>query len=86
VYRGAPPPEPPDLRRLTVLDPAAGSGAFLLGALEGWRGCARPRERDTPALKREIIAQSLYGVDLSPAAVARGAAVVARPGGRRRRD
>src|SRR5437667_11370830 len=34
------PAERPDLRRLTVLDPAVGSGAFLLGALEA---LTRPR-------------------------------------------
>ncbi|MGE5759471.1 MAG: Eco57I restriction-modification methylase domain-containing protein [Gemmatimonadota bacterium] len=70
VYGGIPPADPPDLRRLTLLDPAAGSGAFLLGALEE---IARLRavagEPDTPALRREIIARSLYGVDLSPTAV-----------------
>src|SRR5439155_1437108 len=33
VHDGIPPRPPPDLRGLTVLDPAAGSGAFLLGAL-----------------------------------------------------
>lgn len=70
VYSGVPPAEPPDLSRLTLLDPAAGSGAFLLGALEE---IARLRsaagEHDTPALRREIIAHSLYGVDLSPTAV-----------------
>jgi hypothetical protein len=70
VYMGEPPPDPPDLRRLSVLDPAAGSGAFLLGALEEIaRLRAGAGERDTPALRREIIAQSLYGVDLSPTAV-----------------
>jgi Eco57I restriction-modification methylase len=69
VYAGVSPADPPDLRRLTVLDPAAGSGAFLLGALEE---IARLRtasgEADTPGLRREIIAHSLYGVDLSPTA------------------
>src|SRR2546428_13618545 len=47
------PAERPDLRRLTVLDPAVGSGAFLLGALEeltrlrraGGEGPPRPRRR-----------------------------------------
>src|SRR5207247_992861 len=37
VYHGEPPPppvRPSGLSRLTVLDPAVGSGAFLLGALE----------------------------------------------------
>ncbi len=70
VYDGTPPADPPDLRRLTLLDPAAGSGAFLLGALDE---LARLRtaagEPDTAALRREIIAESLYGVDLSPTAV-----------------
>ena len=70
VYGGTPPADPPDLRRLTLLDPAAGSGAFLLGALDE---LARLRtdtgEPDTPTLRREIIAESLYGVDLSPTAV-----------------
>lgn len=70
VYGGVPPADPPDLQRLTLLDPAAGSGAFLLGALEE---IARLRtlagEPDTPALRRGIIAQSLFGVDLSPTAV-----------------
>src|SRR5207248_292827 len=34
IHRGEPPERSPDLRRLTVLDPAVGSGAFLLGALD----------------------------------------------------
>src|SRR2546430_12225303 len=34
LFRSQSPAERPDLRRLTVLDPAVGSGAFLLGALE----------------------------------------------------
>jgi hypothetical protein len=70
VYHGDPPAEPPDVSKLRVLDPAAGSGAFLLGALEE---LARLRvsagEPDTAALRRDIIAHSLYGVDLSSTAV-----------------
>lgn len=70
MYRGEPPVEPPLVSRLRVLDPAVGSGAFLLGALEE---LARLRvsagEPDTAALRRDIIAHSLYGVDLSPTAV-----------------
>jgi hypothetical protein len=62
------------LRRLRVLDPAVGSGAFLLGALDrltelrgrleghGDRG-ARCR------LRREILRDNLFGVDLNPVAV-----------------
>src|SRR5439155_1638430 len=38
ILRGQPPERAPDLRRLTVLDPAVGSGAFLLGALEELTG------------------------------------------------
>src|SRR5437899_1916541 len=35
MHDGEPPAGPrPDLRRVAVLDPAVGSGAFLLGALE----------------------------------------------------
>jgi hypothetical protein len=70
VYHGDPPADPPDVSKLRVLDPAAGSGAFLLGALEE---LARLRvsvgEPDTAALRRDIIAHSLYGVDLSSTAV-----------------
>lgn len=70
VYEDIPPVPPPDVTRLRVLDPAAGSGAFLLGVLEE---LARLRvsagEPDTATLRREIIAHSLYGIDLSPTAV-----------------
>jgi Eco57I restriction-modification methylase len=72
VHRGVPPPaaQVPDLRRLTVLDPAAGSGAFLLGALE--EIAALHRAAGTPvtaALKREILSRSLHGVDIDLTAV-----------------
>ena len=52
---------------ITILDPAVGSGAFLLGALErliAFRKAAGDG-RDTAA----IVARNLYGVDLNPAAV-----------------
>jgi hypothetical protein len=51
------------LRRLTILDPAVGSGAFLLGALDILAGPSRPGAR------RRILGRSLYGVDLNAAAV-----------------
>jgi hypothetical protein len=58
------------LARITILDPACGSGAFLLSALGAierlWRGLAGEVPRD---LRRRIVAQSLYGVDLKPQAV-----------------
>lgn len=61
-------------KALTVLDPAAGSGAFLLGALESLtaiHGCitdgvgpeARTRSR------RHVLRHHLFGVDVNPVAV-----------------
>ena len=62
------------LRRLRVLDPAAGSGAFLLGALETL--CAmhlalRDRQGSVSRLhtRRRILRENLFGVDLNPVAV-----------------
>jgi hypothetical protein len=56
------------LATLTVLDPAVGSGAFLLGALERLAelqaGSAPPA-----ALRRRILATNLFGVDRNPMAV-----------------
>jgi len=51
------------LRDLRILDPACGSGAFLLGALAR---LARIRGRfgDGPAVRREIIGRTLHGVDV----------------------
>ncbi len=70
VHDAAPPPHPPDLRRLRILDPAAGSGAFLLGALDELvRLRAAAGEAVSPALRRDIVAHSLYGVDRSLTAV-----------------
>jgi hypothetical protein len=58
------------LERITILDPACGSGAFLLSALgvieRIWRSLTSDVPRD---LRRRIIANSLYGVDLKPEAV-----------------
>ena len=70
VYAGAAPPCPPDLRRLALLDPAAGSGAFLLGALEELTAlrCAAG-EGPRAAVRRSVLAESLYGVDVKPTAV-----------------
>lgn len=58
------------LQRITVLDPACGSGAFLLSALGVIERLWRRLTDDVPAdLRRRIIANSLYGVDLKPEAV-----------------
>lgn len=70
VHDGVPPRPAPDLRGLTVLDPAAGSGAFLLGALDELVAlrCATG-EGPASAVKRDVLAHSLFGVDLTPTAV-----------------
>lgn len=55
------------LESITLLDPAVGSGAFLLGALEL---LARHEERALASVrKRDILARNLFGVDQSAAAV-----------------
>ena len=64
------PAERPDLRRLTVLDPAVGSGAFLLGALEELTRLRRAGGEGPPGtVRRDVLARSLYGVDLKLTAV-----------------
>ena len=61
----------PALRAIRLLDPAVGSGAFLLGALDrltelrlglGERG-------SRCAVRRQVLRDNLFGVDLSPVAV-----------------
>jgi hypothetical protein len=58
------------LSTITVLDPACGSGAFLLSALGAIEKLWRARTDDVPRdLRRRIVANSLFGVDLKPEAV-----------------
>ncbi|PYP38016.1 MAG: hypothetical protein DMD46_02890 [Gemmatimonadetes bacterium] len=60
----------PDLRRLTVMDPAVGSGAFLLGALEELtRLRCSAGEGPAAGVRRDVVAHSLFGVDLKLTAV-----------------
>ena len=54
------------LSRITLLDPAVGSGAFLLGALEQ---LAVVRGGSASEARRRVLRQNLFGVDLNPAAV-----------------
>ncbi len=70
IYGGESPDPRPDLRRVAVLDPAVGSGAFLLGALEELTHlrCAAG-EGPASAVRRDVIAGSLFGVDLKLTAV-----------------
>jgi hypothetical protein len=70
VRRGEPPATVPDLRRLTVIDPAVGSGAFLLGALEELAALrVAAGERPLAAVRRDVLSHSLYGVDVKVTAV-----------------
>ncbi len=58
------------LRCLTVLDPAVGSGAFLLGALEELTALRRSAgESPATVVRRDVLARSLFGVDLNLTAV-----------------
>jgi hypothetical protein len=64
-------PAPRPVERLRVLDPAVGSGAFLLEALhqlERARGALGPGET-VAARRREIVRDNLFGVDANPMAV-----------------
>ena len=66
-------------RGLTVLDPAVGTGAFLIEALHAlsrvWRAVRRARpdldvpDPDTYSGRRELVHAHLYGVDLSAEAI-----------------
>ena len=70
VHHGEAPSVIPDLRRFTVLDPAAGSGAFLLGALQELTVLrAAAGEGRAAVIRRDVLAHSLYGVDLKGTAV-----------------
>lgn len=70
VHDGIAPIPAPDLSGLTVLDPAAGSGAFLLGALDELVSLRHAAgEGPVEAVKRDVLARSLFGVDLTPTAV-----------------
>jgi hypothetical protein len=62
------------LETITVLDPACGSGAFLLSALREIERLHRRFASEAgvavpPNLRQRIVERSLYGVDLEPEAV-----------------
>jgi hypothetical protein len=62
------------LRALRILDPAAGSGAFLLGALHtltAFRLHVSPpsASRDRWRVRRRVLQENLFGVDVNPTAV-----------------
>ena len=60
-----------NIERLRVLDPACGSGAFLVHVLE--RAAAALAglgdRRDPSAIRRDVLTRSIFGVDVNPTAV-----------------
>ena len=61
-----PPPEPISVRKLKVLDPACGSGHFLLGAFDLLLEMWHEEEPDLPPwqIPSLILEHNLYGVDI----------------------
>jgi hypothetical protein len=59
------------LRALTVLDPACGSGAFLVHLLERLTllHVAGGDVRGVAAIRREVLTRAIHGVDVNPTAV-----------------
>ena len=60
-------------RRIRVLDPACGSGSFLIAAfdaLDEWLRENDPELREAARRKQHILRENLYGVDKDPQAVA----------------
>src|SRR6185295_17904312 len=59
------------LRSFTVLDPACGSGAFLVYVLERLADLHRAAgdRRTMASIRRDVLARTIHGVDLNPTAV-----------------
>jgi hypothetical protein len=60
-----------ELRQLRVLDPACGSGAFLVHVLERIADLRRSRGEiaSIAEIRRDVLARTVFGVDRSPTAV-----------------
>ncbi len=59
------------LQQLRVIDPACGSGAFLVHLLERIADLARAAGDDRPVgdVRRDVLTRSIFGVDINPMAV-----------------
>jgi len=69
VHRGEAPAHRPPVERLTVLDPAVGSGAFLLGALDELVALRGAPAGSVAQRRHDVLRRSLFGVDVDPTAV-----------------
>jgi type I restriction-modification system DNA methylase subunit len=58
-----------DLKKVKVLDPSCGSGSFLIQALDAIAEKYEEFGSDNPFIKRRIILENIYGVDLDQQAV-----------------
>lgn len=58
-----------DLKKIKVLDPACGSGSFLIKALEAIAEKYKEFGSDNEHIKRQILLENIYGVDLDMQAV-----------------
>jgi len=60
-----------ELSRLTIMDPACGSGAFLVHVLERLTSThvTLGDERDVASIRRDVLTRSIFGVDVNPLAV-----------------
>lgn len=58
-----------DLKKIKVLDPACGSGSFLIRALEEIAEKYKEFGSENEYIKRQIIVENLFGVDLDTQAV-----------------
>ncbi|HSA57715.1 MAG TPA: DNA methyltransferase, partial [Gemmatimonadaceae bacterium] len=59
------------MKQIRVLDPACGSGAFLVHVLERIGGVLQTCGDDRPlaAIRRHVLTRSIFGVDINPMAV-----------------
>jgi hypothetical protein len=59
------------VKQIRVLDPACGSGAFLVHVLERISGVLQTCGDDRPlaAIRRHVLTRSIFGVDINPMAV-----------------
>jgi adenine-specific DNA-methyltransferase len=58
-----------ELKKIKILDPACGSGSFLIKALDMIHDKYKDFNRGDPYVKIQILTENIYGVDLDPQAI-----------------